>query len=92
MNIDAPHLLTLYEAGLIIVCLQHDTSSSVGCVRRSAHQGARLLSALFTSSEKRGGGGGVNRVQAETRIATRTVSSTLKCSCEAAVCLFLLGL
>lgn len=33
---------------------QRDTSSSVGCVRRSVHWGAWLSSALFTLSEKSG--------------------------------------
>ena len=55
MNIDAPLLLTLYEAGLVIVCLLSETRlRQWGRVGRSAHWGAGLFSALFTLSEKSG--------------------------------------
>lgn len=53
MNIYSPHLLTLHEAGLIIVCLLGATRRLLrGCVRRSSHRGTRLLSTLFSLSEK----------------------------------------
>ncbi len=71
----------------------------MGCVRRSAHRGVSLLSALFASSERSGEGEGEREREREreregessadkTRIATHTLSSALKCSCELATGLF----
>lgn len=61
----------------------------MGCVRRSAHWGAQLFSALFTLSEAQASRGKEKDTHGDkTRIATHTLSSTLKCRCDLAVGLF----